>query len=61
MGPTSPAGGSSAGSSPLSGLGQAPSLPPSGPRDDPNYLNGFPMQQPAAGTMGNAGQPPSPL
>ena len=50
---------------PASGLGQAPALgqpsASSAPREDPNYLNGFPSQPPAAGAMGNPGQPPSPL
>jgi hypothetical protein len=47
----------------LSGLGQAPPLMgnPNATRDDASYLNGFPNQPPAAGTMGTRGQPPSPL
>jgi hypothetical protein len=58
---TGSADGTSVGSGPLSGLGQAPSLPSGGPREVPNYLNGFPTQPPAAGSMGSPGQPPSPL
>lgn len=48
---------------PASGLGQAPALgqPSAAPREDPNYLNGFPSQPPAIGAMGSPGQPPSPL
>ncbi len=58
----SPATSPSTGGGSLSGLGQAPALQPSAtPREDPNYLNGFPTQPPAAGAMGSPGQPPSPL
>jgi hypothetical protein len=49
----------------FSGLGQAPALgQPSGgaaPREEVNYLNGFPTQPTATGVMGSPGQPPSPL
>ncbi len=61
--PTLPAAAQSSSGGPFSGLGQAPPLggTPGASRPDTSYLNGFPNSPLPTGSMGSAGQPPSPL